>query len=265
MILLTDEQVQFVRSDLRERGISMPGLDHDLLDHLLCGVENHLNAGYTFEKAYTFALRELTSDESMVSIQQETVLALKEGKRGYVFPMAYMAVLTGLFCGFRIFSHGVNPALILVTISLIIFFVYHIIFSGRRHKTVRSNLILFALVTMLPIAGVFLFLVIAFPQFNLLGTPGWCLLVIACAVPVYYRAVQKMLSGDSTVYQFLIHALNFISIASLLWIPLALLIKTFKPATPLFFLEDLFLLSIVCFVIQLLMGRVGGLILRRIP
>ena len=233
----------------------MPGLEHDLLDHLLCGVESYMEKGYPFSEAYTLAVRDLNSDEDIISIQQETIRVLNEEKKIYTFPLTYVSILGILFGTFSFFSAVNNPGLILVAISLVIFFVYHIIFSYRKHKSENSNLILFVLITMLPVAGVVSFLAIEFPGFNLTGTPGWCLLVIFFGIPVYYKAVQKILSDSSTVRQLLIHTFRFLSVVSLLWILLAAILKVFKPTVPVFFLSDLLLLSATCFILQVLIKK----------
>jgi hypothetical protein len=70
MAALTDRQIQQVREDLKRKGITLRGLDNDLLDHLLCGIECHLDTGQSFDDAYRLASRGLAGDESMDIIQQ---------------------------------------------------------------------------------------------------------------------------------------------------------------------------------------------------
>lgn len=48
MVSLTDEQVELVRQEILNRGISLPDLQVDLLDHMCCILENELSEGDDF-------------------------------------------------------------------------------------------------------------------------------------------------------------------------------------------------------------------------
>ena len=258
MTFLQDKEVEFIRGDLKKKGIRMPGLDHDLLDHLLCSVENYSDAGNSFLEAYQLALKDLNNDQEIKDIQQETAQTLNQGKSILKNLLVY-GVFIGLLIGiFNVFTNGINPALILICISLAIFFVYHSVFFRRKQKSERSNLILFSAITLLPVISNIIFMAEEFPEFRLIGTPGWSFLIIFIAIPIYYRAVRKILSEQSTLTRFLVHILQFISLASLIWVPLALCTKLFRPNALLpSFLDDLVVLSLSCFLLSIGVQRLS--------
>lgn len=252
MVFFSEKEIEFIKSDLRKKGITMPGLDHDLLDHLLCAVEQYMDSGYAFAKAYELAFYDLCKDREVKAIQLETTLAMKDRKRFLKNLIIYSAIIGLLITVFNVFTTGINPALILTCISLAIFFIYHSVFCVRKSKSKRNNLILFIVITLVPVVGVMLFLAKEFPQFRLIGTPGWCMLIILLAIPVYYGAVRRFLRTDSTVISFVTQTLNFTATIGLIWVPLASYIKLFRPENNiLFFLDDFLLLSISCFALSM--------------
>lgn len=242
--MITDKEIQIVKEDLVKGGIDMPGLDSDLLDHLLCGTEAYIADGHTFMEAYHMAKADLHGSAEIIAIQQDTINELNSGKRVLTELLHYGFVLGGLILVFNLLT-SVNPALILVCISLFIFFIYHGIFSRRKGNSLRSNFSLFLLITAIPVIGVIVFLIIEFPSLNLMRTPGWCLLIISIAIPVYRSTIKRILLTDSSALTFYSHTFRFIALASFLWIPLALTIRLFAPhAAVYFFLDDLLILCL---------------------
>lgn len=141
-----------------------------------------------------------------------------------------------------------SPGLILPAISLLIFFAYHSAFYFRARKGTGQNLRLFLLLTALPAIGV-MGMVGSTPGFQWLGTKGWCLLIILSAMGLYYYSVQRVLFEPRTLRQLLIQITRFLSMASLLWVPLALSLKVLKPQVAvLFFLDDLLIVSLASFI-----------------
>jgi hypothetical protein len=52
MFFLTEEQVEFIRRDIRDKGIEIKSLEDDLLDHICCAVEDKINSNINFQDAY---------------------------------------------------------------------------------------------------------------------------------------------------------------------------------------------------------------------
>ncbi|MBD0260730.1 MAG: hypothetical protein ICV83_33850 [Cytophagales bacterium] len=255
MVFLTGEQIEWIESDIRQKGITLPGLDTDVLDHLICGTEHYLNAGNPFAQAYPLALRDLTGDEAVGNVQQETLRAVRTGKSIYKNLLIYGAVLGGLIGVFGILAEVTSPGLILPAISLALFCVYHCFFYFRTGKGPGSNLLWFVAITALPVVGLAVFLAEAFPGFRWLGTQGWCLLLTAVGLGLYYHSVRKILAEPRTTRQLLIQLSRFLGVSSLLWVPLAAYVKLFKPGADVFFFDELLMLSLAGFLCMLLLQK----------
>lgn len=75
MYNLTDRQIEFIRNDIRARGVAMVSLQHDLLDHVCCVVEHGLEPDGDFEAFYSRSIRGFFKDE-LREIEQETITLL---------------------------------------------------------------------------------------------------------------------------------------------------------------------------------------------
>jgi hypothetical protein len=249
--MITDSQIQRIKGDILQKGINMPGLESDILDHLLCSIEENMTKGQSFEEAYQMAAFQLHGDSQIITIQKETISALNEGKSIWRNLMNYGITLALLILIFNLLTTGVNPALILVCISLSIFFVYHGIFQARKQHSLKRNLGLFLVITGIAVIGVFVFVFLEFNGGGLVGMLFWSTLIMGVAIPVYLKAVKKVLLMDSTLTTFFSYSLKLIALMSLLWIPLALAIKVYRPdVAVLFFVDDLFVLAIIAFILS---------------
>jgi hypothetical protein len=254
------KEMEIVKQDLAKKGVDMSGLNNDLLDHLLCGIENYMTSGHSFHEAYHRASYDLHGLSDIKEIQDETVDLLNEDKSLLKNLKNYGLVLGLLILIFNLLTSGTNPALILVCISLSIFFLYHSIFYYRKQKGFKRNLPLFTFITAMPVIGVILFLAEEFPAFQLMGMTGWCILIISVAVPFYLNAVKSVLAMDSTSTTFFCYTLKITAAISGIWIPLALSIKLFRPDVKIFFfLDDLLLLSLTSFVLSVGLKKIPDL------
>jgi hypothetical protein len=255
MSIITEKEIEVVKKDLALKGIDMPGLENDLLDHLLCNTEVYMSEGNSFAEAYQLALLDL---HDIADIQKHAIKAVQENQKFPKDLANYSVVIVGLILIFNFLTTGVNPALILVCLSLGIFFIYHAIFSRRKGKSLKSNVALFTGITTWPITGVLAFLLYEFPSLNLAGLPGWCLTIVVIAIPVYVFFVKKIVTTDSTTGTFFRHTFQFMAVASFLWILLALPIRLFQPHTEvLFFLDDLGLLGFSSLVAVIVISRIS--------
>lgn len=59
---LTEQQIDFLESELEERGITVPSLKADLLDHFCCAIESSMETGTAFEDAFHRAWHEICPD-----------------------------------------------------------------------------------------------------------------------------------------------------------------------------------------------------------
>ena len=59
---LTESQIGFLEKNLRERGVTVPSLADDLLDHFCCAIEYQMKKGADFQEAYQIANEEICPD-----------------------------------------------------------------------------------------------------------------------------------------------------------------------------------------------------------
>ena len=97
---LTAEQIDLIRQDIEEKGITMTDLADSLLDHLCCAVESEL--GSDFPDAYARALSAF-GKEGLNTVQQQTISLLTLKKeltmKKTMYLLGYIAALlstTGL-------------------------------------------------------------------------------------------------------------------------------------------------------------------------
>lgn len=79
---LTDEQIDFIRTEIDRSAISMPDLKDDLLDHFCCFIEHEMKNGQSFLMAYAQAKAQICPD-GFAQIQKETLFLLN-AKRAIV-------------------------------------------------------------------------------------------------------------------------------------------------------------------------------------
>jgi hypothetical protein len=134
---ISDEQVEFIRSDLQQRGVSMTSLRDGLLDHLCCMLETE-HSGKDFGEAYRNVIREF-GEFDFLPLQEETTELIQILQKN---TMNKTLRITGfLSCAFIIagstfkFMHwpGANILLLLGTFVLAALFTP--VFFIHRYKT----------------------------------------------------------------------------------------------------------------------------------
>ncbi|MFC5269283.1 hypothetical protein [Adhaeribacter terreus] len=75
MYCLSEKQIDFILHDIRARGVEMETLQHDLLDHVCCIIEQNLEANGNFEDFY-FATIQTFYKQELKEIEEETLFLL---------------------------------------------------------------------------------------------------------------------------------------------------------------------------------------------
>lgn len=75
MYCLSEKQIDFIRHDIRARGVEMESLQQDLLDHVCCLIEQNLEATSNFENFYFATIRTFYKTE-LKEIEEETLFLL---------------------------------------------------------------------------------------------------------------------------------------------------------------------------------------------
>jgi len=98
MYKLTEEQIDFIHSDIAKRGIALESLRNDLLDHVCCIIENEYDGRTDFAIFYTEVIKRFYKSE-LKEIQEETMLHLTF-KNYYV--MKKIMIYSGAFTAFTL-------------------------------------------------------------------------------------------------------------------------------------------------------------------
>jgi len=117
MYRLTEQQIDFILSDISARGVEMEDLQLNLLDHVCCIIEQNLEADGDFEKFYQLTIEKFYKS-SLREVEEETKLLLTF-KNYYVMKkvmlnsgyVSSVLILIGLF--FK-FMHWPGAAVCLV-------------------------------------------------------------------------------------------------------------------------------------------------------
>ncbi|MBP6090704.1 MAG: hypothetical protein KA521_05575 [Crocinitomicaceae bacterium] len=137
MYVLTDEQIEFIRNDIRRNGIELEELQLDLLDHICCVIETEHTAENDFEAFYRSILPRFYK-RSLREIQEETHLLLTF--KNY-YAMKKIMIISGTFSAFTVLigslfkiMHWPGAALLFVIAIALFSFVFLPILSVIRIK-----------------------------------------------------------------------------------------------------------------------------------
>jgi hypothetical protein len=72
---LNEQQIGIIQADIDRSALKMEALKEDLLDHLCCLTESHMDKGLSFEEAYKKALSQ-TTPNGFDEIEKETLFLL---------------------------------------------------------------------------------------------------------------------------------------------------------------------------------------------
>ena len=69
---LTHQQLKLITLDVQHADISYSHLQYDLIDHICCDLENQMNKGLSFEKAYEIVKSKIGL-QGLQQIQEDTL------------------------------------------------------------------------------------------------------------------------------------------------------------------------------------------------
>lgn len=68
---ITEEQIEFIRNDIRNRGVKLDQLVNTLLDHICCAIEAH--PGKAFNTVYAEVIQSF-GEQGLLKIQEEIII-----------------------------------------------------------------------------------------------------------------------------------------------------------------------------------------------
>jgi hypothetical protein len=118
MYCLSEKQIDFILADIRARGVEMETLQHDLLDHVCCIIEQDLEANGNFEDFYfntiqTFYRKELKEieEETLILLTNKNYYAMK---KTMLASGAFSAIVLSFGILFK-FMHWEGAAVLIVS------------------------------------------------------------------------------------------------------------------------------------------------------
>lgn len=192
MHTLNDQQIDFISNDIRTRGIAMVSLQHDLLDHICCVMEQELEPGGDFEQCYLSVISRFYRSE-LKEIETETVHLLTH-KNYYTMKktmMASGALSVGILTAGIIFKflHLPGAAMMLVLGIFILSFIFlpltFLLRVGeKQEKSQKAISVVGGVCAMLISLGV-LFKIMHWPGANMMCSLS-LLMMIFIFIPVYF-------------------------------------------------------------------------------
>lgn len=92
MCLLTEKQIAIITNDVENEGINYSHLMIDLIDHVCCDIESHMNQGISFDQAYQLVRKEF-GIKGLRHIQQDTLMLIDKNYRIMKNSMKLIGVL----------------------------------------------------------------------------------------------------------------------------------------------------------------------------
>ncbi len=100
MYLVSDEQIEFILNNIKQRGVEMEDLQNNLLDHICCILEQELTEEQNFEIAYEKVIKQFFN-HALWEIEEETILLLKY--KNYYKMKRFLYILLFVSIGYNIF------------------------------------------------------------------------------------------------------------------------------------------------------------------
>lgn len=134
---ISDDEVDFIRADLQERGISLPSLRDGLLDHLCCMLEAE-TSGKAFREVYREALREF-GEAGLLPLQEETTTLIQTLQKTTMNKTLRISgfLSSGLLLAGALFKfmHWPGANILLLTGTFILAVMFTPVFFMLRYKT----------------------------------------------------------------------------------------------------------------------------------
>jgi hypothetical protein len=106
MFKLSDEQIEFILNDIKQRGVKLESLQDSLLDHICCLLERDEETEKNFEGTYESTVRRFFKKE-LKEIEEETEQLLKNKYYYKVKTILYILLFVSLGCNVLLISKNI--------------------------------------------------------------------------------------------------------------------------------------------------------------
>ena len=192
MYRISDQQIDYILSDIGARGVEMESLQQNLLDHVCCIIENNLEANGDFESFYKKTIQTFYKD-ALWEIEEETLLLLTY--KNY-YTMKKVMITSGSFSAAAMifgilfkFMHWPGASALIVlgitTSSLIFLPLLFILKSKDRHQTKDKIILGLGVLAGILLSLSVLFKVMHWPGVMYLGYSS-VILIGLILLPIYF-------------------------------------------------------------------------------
>lgn len=98
MYCLSEEQIDFIAIDIRQRGIQLDALHENLLDHICIIIEEKLEKEEEFEIVYSTVIKSFYKSE-LKEIEEETLFLLQYNRHWVLSRGLFFTILFSIFIG----------------------------------------------------------------------------------------------------------------------------------------------------------------------
>ena len=209
MNTITDEQIEFIYNDVRQKGITMPILLDEMVDHICCSIEPEMYKGTAFRIAYNNLMNNIESS-TFKNVQHQTLLStnLKFIK------MKKTMFITGFLGTFFLVSGtvfkinhwpGASISLLVGMLIIVFLFLPLFFFTSYKEQVEKKNILLhiigYLTLSFLLLGPLFRILHWPFTDFFFFYGP---ITLAALFLPVYLVSVFKKANETKTNYLFII-------------------------------------------------------------
>jgi uncharacterized membrane protein (DUF106 family) len=99
MVELSYKHIEVIKNEVCNAGITYSHLQYDLIDHICCDIENEMQKGLAFEKAYSEVKQKFSLD-GLQKIQEETLLLIDKKYRIMKTTMKIFGVIAPILIAF---------------------------------------------------------------------------------------------------------------------------------------------------------------------
>lgn len=192
MYQLSDQQIDYILSDIGARGVEMESLQQNLVDHVCCIIENNLEENGDFESFYKKSIKTFYKDE-LWEIEEETLLLLTY--KNY-YTMKKVMITSGSFSAAAMifgilfkFMHwpGASALIVLgIGISSLIFLpLLFVLKSKDRHQTKDKIILGLGILAGISLSLSILFKVMHWPGSMYLGYAS-VILIGLILLPIFF-------------------------------------------------------------------------------
>ena len=176
MYRISDQQIDYILSDIGARGVEMESLQQNLLDHICCIIEQNLEANGDFESFYQKTIPTFYKD-ALWEIEEETLLLLTYKnyytmKKIMIFSGSFSAATMILGILFK-FLHWPGASIFIVlgigSSSLIFLPLLFILKSKDRHQIKDKIILAFGILSGMLLSLSILFKIMHWPYSMILG------------------------------------------------------------------------------------------------